>query len=357
MEKVMVAMSGGVDSSVTAAILNEKGYNVVGATMKIIPDYIENPENQEGSCCAIEDAKRVASKLDIPHYSFNIKKEFHKQVIDYFVSEYTQGRTPNPCVICNKKIKFSLLMRKAKEIDCDYIATGHYSRIVKNDEADRYFLYKAVDKEKDQSYMLYALTQNQLKNTLLPLGELNKSKVRDIARKYNLPNYDKPDSQEICFVPDDDYTEFLENHFSDLGDSGPIYYVDGTKIGEHQGLYNYTIGQRRGLGISLDHPVYVLEMDSESNSLFVGPREELGFAGLTAKNVNWIAFAEDPKNIEAEVKIRYNSDPVKAQINKSGRSKVKVEFAEMKNAVAPGQAVVFYDDELVLGGGIIEEAF
>lgn len=352
----MVAMSGGVDSSVTAALLDERGYDVVGVTMKIVPDYIENSQEQEGSCCAIDDAKIVAAALDIPHYAVNFKEEFHKKVIDNFVSEYSRGRTPNPCIVCNRLIKFSKLLQRARELDCDYLATGHYARIVKSGDDDKYYLKKGLDQEKDQSYMLYRFNQQQLARIMMPLGEYSKDDVRELAAEYELPIHNKPDSQEICFVPDGDYTKFLDRHFDSPGEPGPIYYVDGEKIGEHEGLYNYTIGQRRGLGISMDHPVYVLEIDSGNNALIVGPREKLSSRGLIAEDVNWIHFDEIPESLQVEVKIRYNDTPVAATVYPGEGGRARIEFSGSRDAVAPGQSAVFYRDDLVLGGGIIEKA-
>ncbi len=416
MAKVMVAMSGGVDSSVAAALLVSQGHEVIGATMEVFPDYEQRSE-EEGGCCslaAIEDAKRVAFRLDIPHYTLNFKDIFQREVIDNFVAEYSRGRTPNPCVVCNKKIKFAALLQRARELDCQYVATGHYSRIKTDPETGRYLLYRAIDRDKDQSYMLYGFIQNQLQHTLLPLGEHEKIAVREKARQLGFRVHNKPDSQEICFVPGNDYQAFIERNYPEIGEPGDIYYYNGEKIGRHQGLHHYTIGQRRGLGISLDHPVYVVEIDSTHNALIVAPREKLKFNGLTAEQVNWIAYSSPPEEIEASVQIRYNSQPVPAKIlvrrsadstnssNSSNNSsintdpaahlnenqsnahcsdessvtrqlkqavtqsknkpasdmissRVTVEFKDSCTAVTPGQSVVFYQDKLVLGGGIISE--
>ena len=418
MARVMVAMSGGVDSSVAAALLVSQGHEVIGATMEVFPDYEQRSE-EEGGCCslaAIEDAKRVASRLDIPHYTLNFKDVFQREVIDNFVAEYSRGRTPNPCVVCNKEIKFAALLQRARELDCQYVATGHYSRIKTDPDTGRQLLYRAIDREKDQSYMLYGFTQHQLQHTLLPLGKHEKTAVREKARDLGFRVHNKPDSQEICFVPDNDYQAFLERNYPEIGEPGDIYYYTGEKIGRHQGLHHYTIGQRRGLGISLDHPVYVVEINSHHNALIVAPRERLKFTGLKAEQVNWIAYSSQPEELEASVQVRYNSRPVPAKIllnhladanNKSNNlssnnhktnargsnhktnnhfldpqptdfsadnrpasqftkstnqtastqnsSRVKVEFNEPCTAVTPGQSVVFYQGDLVLGGGIISE--
>ena len=359
MKKILVAMSGGVDSSVTAALLKDKGYQIIGGTMKIFPDY-EQRSLDEGSCCSlsdIQDAKSVANKLDIPHYTFNLKNIFQKKVIDNFVSEYSRARTPNPCIVCNKEIKFKALLKKALEIGADYIATGHYAKIVHNNNK-RNLLFKANDKNKDQSYMLYGFTQFQLEHTLMPLGEYNKDKVRNIASELGFEIHDKEDSQEICFVPDNNYVRFLEDNYSNIGESGPIFDKNGNKLGEHEGLYNYTIGQRRGLGISLNYPVYVIGFDKKNNALIVGKNEEVFSKGFWAENLNWISIENLKEDMEIEAQIRYNSPAVKATIYPSQKDKmIKVIFQEKQRAITPGQSVVFYKDDLVVGGGVINNSF
>jgi len=357
MKRVMIAMSGGVDSSVAAALLKEEGYEVIGGTMNIFPDY-EEAIDRDDHCCsysAVQDAKRVAHMLDIPHFVFNLKDEFQEKIIDYFVKEYSMARTPNPCVMCNKEIKFSALLRKALEVNCDYIATGHYARI--EEENGRYNLKKGVDEEKDQSYMLYVLNQEQLSKTLFPLGSFTKEKIREKAKELDFSVHNKPDSQEICFVPDDDYIRFLDANYPEISKAGSILDTDGNKIGEHSGLSHYTIGQRRGLGVALGYPVYVVELDHKNNSVIVGKDNAVFSNGLIADDINMISIEKLNGRMDVNAKIRYNSREVKAYIEPDKDNKIRVTFEEKQRAISPGQSVVFYDDDIVIGGGIIEESF
>jgi len=353
-KRVVIAMSGGVDSSTAACLLEKQGYEVIGISMRL-PNL---GEVSESGCCGIQgidDARGVAQKLGIPFYVFNYEREFEDEVINYFCQEYINGRTPNPCIICNEKIKFGSLLNKAKNLEADYIATGHYARVEYDSSSKRYLLKKGKDIEKDQSYFLFSLSQEQLSHTLFPLGDYTKSEVRRLAKKFGLKVYNKPDSQEICFVSDGDYRKFLRtqiaaNKFS----PGPIINKDGEILGKHQGIAFYTIGQRKGIG-AYKKPFYVLAIDREKNTIVVGEERKLYQDTLIAKNVNWTETytSDNLKSRRAKVRIRYKHSETEATIFPITNRKVKIKFAQPQRAVTPGQAVVFYGDDTVIGGGWI----
>ena len=348
-KKVMLGMSGGVDSSVAAALLKESGYDVVGVTMQVW----DQTAHEDGCCSlsSVEDARRIANKLDIPFYVFNMKEEFRKYVIDYFVKEYQSGRTPNPCIACNRYIKFGSLLDKAKSMDIDYVATGHYAIIEK--KGNRYLLKRALDDTKDQSYVLYNLTQDQLSKTLLPLGNYKKTEIRKIAKKLNFSVASKPDSQEICFVEDNDHHRFIKEHTGKDIPKGNFVDIDGNILGEHEGITKYTIGQRRGLGIALGNPVFVLDIDVESNEVIIGDNEELLSDSFTVYDLNWISIEKLEKDMRVKAKIRYKATEQEATITPLEDGRVKVILDSKQRAVTAGQSVVFYINDYVVGGGII----
>ncbi|KJS83909.1 MAG: thiouridylase [Peptococcaceae bacterium BICA1-8] len=354
---VVVGMSGGVDSSVAAYLLKEEGYNVIGVTMQIWP--VEEDVERVGGCCslsAVNDARRVADKLEIPFYVMNFRDLFEIEVIDYFTNEYLQGRTPNPCIACNKKIKFEGFLTKAKKLGADYIATGHYANLLFDNIKKRFVLKKAIDTMKDQTYALYNFTQEQMAHTLLPLGNYEKPQIREIAASIGLRVANKPDSQEICFVTDNNYKNFIENrvgqgHFK----PGPFLDTQGNRIGTHEGLPNYTIGQRKGLGLALGYPVYVVKIDVEKNTVIVGKDNEVFQKKLIADQNNYILYENLHDEIQIEAKIRYSAIPAKAILKPLNKEKVLVEFAEAQRAITPGQAVVYYQGDCVVGGGTIVE--
>ena len=343
-KKVVVAMSGGVDSSLTAALLQNQGYEVIGVTMQL----------EEKKTDAINDAATVAEKLGIKFYVADFREDFQKNVINYFASEYLSGRTPNPCVMCNKKIKFGKLFEFAKNLGADFFSTGHYARIIFED--GRFKLKKAADPKKDQSYVLYNLTAEQLSKILLPLGEFSKTETRAQAEKLNLPVAHKKDSQEICFVPNDDYKTFLQN-FAPNDDAfkiGEIEDTAGKILGKHNGFANYTIGQRKGLGIAAENPLYVVKLDAVNKKVIVGKNDETFSKSLTAKNIHWIYKPNFEKIFQA--KIRYGFKTAECKIIES-ENFLTVEFLEKQRAVTPGQSIVFYDGDEVIGGGVIDEIF
>ena len=348
-KKVMLGMSGGVDSCVSAYLLKEQGYDVIGVHMQVWTD-----TSHEDGCCSlssVEDARRVANMLKIPFYVFNMKEDFKKYVIEYFVKEYESGRTPNPCIACNKYVKFGSLLDKAKSMDIDYIATGHYAIIEK--KGDRFLLKKSVDDTKDQSYVLYNLTQEQLSKTLFPLGKYKKSEVREIAGKIGFSVASKPDSQEICFIDDNDHYRFIKEHTGKKPNTGEFVDTQGNVLGSHQGITKYTIGQRRGLGISTGKPLFVLDIDAENNRIILGENEDLLSKEVYAEDLNWISIEQliEPMNIKA--KIRYKAKEDNAVIQPIDDNKVKVTFIREQRAPTKGQSIVFYDNDIVVGGGII----
>ena len=356
MEKVVVGMSGGVDSSVAAYLLKEQGYDVIGVTMQIWQDEEQAVQEENGGCCglsAVDDARRVAAALDIPYYVMNFKKEFKEHVIDYFVEEYQNGRTPNPCIACNRYVKWESLLQRSLSIGAEYIATGHYARVVQL-ENGRYTLRRSATLAKDQTYALYNLTQEQLRRTLMPVGEYTKEEVRAIAEKINLRIANKPDSQDICFVPDGDYASYIEEEAGVKVPEGDFVLTDGTVIGRHKGITHYTVGQRKGLGLALGYPAFVLEIRPTTNEVVIGTREESMTTQLRARNLNFMAIEDLTEPLHVFTKIRYNHKGAWCTIEKTGEDEIVCTFDEPQRAVTPGQAVVFYDGEYVLGGGTIQ---
>jgi len=357
--RIVVAMSGGVDSSVAAALLAEEGHDVIGLSMQLY-DVSEKADGTRafGSCCSLDDlhdARRVAAAIDIPHYILNFERQFNEQVVSNFVSEYAAGRTPLPCARCNSDLKFSTLLDRARGLGADAIATGHYARVDAG-PGGRFILKRGADPAKDQAYFLFSLTQDQLARAVFPVGDRPKDTVREYARRRNLPVADKPDSQEICFIPDHDYAAFITRHSPDTARPGSIVDEDGTVVGQHDGVYRFTIGQRKGLGLAgspTGEPVYVLALDAADRRVVVGPKASLERTTLTASGVNWIL--DDPvvpRRVSAQVRHRHQPAPATVRALEAGRAEAVFDSPQI--AVTPGQAVVFYDGDVVVGGGWID---
>lgn len=361
-KKVVVGMSGGVDSSVAAFLLKEQGYDVIGVTMQIWQDEKQEALEENGGCCglsAVEDARRVAEALEIPYYVMNFKKEFQCRVMDYFVEEYIQGRTPNPCIACNRYVKWESLLKRSMDIGADYIATGHYARIQKL-ENGRYSLRMSKTSAKDQTYALYNLTQFQLSHTLMPVGEYTKEEIRDMAERLGLPVANKPDSQEICFIPDKDYAGFIEREaagkqelLAKMPKPGNFVTKDGDIIGPHKGIIHYTIGQRKGLNLAMGHPVFVTEIRLETGEVVIGESEDVFADKLVCDNLNFMSVDKLEGKKRVLAKIRYSHKGEWCLIEQTGEDRVTCTFEKPVRAITPGQAVVFYDGDYVLGGGTI----
>ena len=347
-------MSGGVDSSVAAYLLKEQGYDVIGVTMQIWQEDKEY-EEREGGCCslsAVDDARRVADKIGIPFYVLNFRDSFKKNVIDYFIDEYMEGKTPNPCIACNKYLKFDELLKKAQGIGADYIATGHYAKI--EEPNGRYILVKSDDDKKDQTYALYNMTQEQLAHTLMPCGEYTKDRIREIAKEIGLDVHNKKDSEEICFISDNNHGKYISEAMPGKVKQGNFVDKDGNILGKHKGIVYYTIGQRKGLGLAMGRPVFVTDINPLTNEVVVGAEEDIFKTDLICKDINFIAFDNLDKSLELKAKIRYSAKPATATITPLENGKVRVSFKEKQRAITKGQSVVFYLDDLVVGGGIIE---
>ena len=365
--KIAVAMSGGVDSSAAAAILREQGHELVGFTMQLWDQrrglsVDENGEPLPSRCCSLDDvydARRVAEELGFPFYVLNLEREFERDVVQPFVASYLNGETPIPCVGCNSRLKFSSLDRLAASLDCEKVATGHYARVEYDATKNRYKLLRGLNHEKDQSYFLWELTQDQLSRAMFPLGEMSKPEARSAARQHHLAVADKAESQEICFVPDGDYAGFIDRYLEaeqttdQMPGSGEIVDTSGRVIGKHQGIHHYTIGQRRGIGISDERPLYVISLDSQKNRVAVGSQEELFGKEFTAAGVNWVALDDPLESVTADVRVRYRHTAAPAAITPLQNGRVRVVFAEPQRAITPGQATVFYRGDEVVGGGWI----
>lgn len=355
MARLAVAMSGGVDSAVAAALLTEQGHDVIGLTMNLWPTWVPPAEEGSRTCCginAIDDARAVARQLGIRHYVLNLREEFERAVIDYFCDEYARGRTPNPCIACNQAIKFRVLLEKVRALDCEHLATGHYARIDRDPATGRFLLRRAVDAAKDQSYVLYGLTQTQLARVRFPVGGYTKPEIRAVARRFRLPVAEKPDSQEICFVPSGSYADLVAARRPLAGRPGPIVDQQGAVVGAHRGIAHYTVGQRRGLGLAEREPRFVVGIDPSGNALVVGERRALLRERVVLGRVNWIV--PPPPPAEVTVRMRHAAGEVPARLRIRPDGQVIVEFAAPQPTAAPGQAVAFYDESRVVGGGIIE---
>ena len=369
---IAVAMSGGVDSSGVAAMLRAEGRNVIGLTMQLwnqrrLAGHEGMPESVQGRCCSIDDvydARRVAETLGIPYYVVNHEERFERDVVRPFVEEYLAGRTPIPCSLCNNHLKFDQLLVVARQIGADQIATGHYAQVAFDEPLGRWLLKRPADQSKDQTYFLFGLTQEQLSRTLFPLGGMTKPEVRELARKHSLAIAEKPDSQEICFVPGGDYKRFLEAYLTEQGNAssgmstatiaGEMVTTDGKVIGEHSGVHNFTVGQRKGLGVATGSPLYVIQIKNDTRQVVVGKDEDLYSRTLMAHRVNLISTAELREPMRVAVKIRHRHQPAAAMIESAGPDKIRVTFDEPQRALTPGQAAVFYDGDVVIGGGWIE---
>ena len=370
---IAVAMSGGVDSSAVAAMLRAEGQEIVGLTMQLwnqrrLAGHAGMPESVQGRCCSIDDvydARRVAETLGIPYYVVNHEARFERDVVKPFVSEYLAGRTPIPCSLCNNFLKFDEFLVMARQIGAEKIATGHYARVAYSEHTGRWLLLRPVDQAKDQTYFLFGLTQEQLSRTLFPLGGMTKAEVRDVARHHGLASAEKPESQEICFVPGGDYKRFIEAYLEEQGEalpdsSGELVSTAGETIGEHTGIHNFTVGQRKGLGVATGSPLYVIQIkpasgaqESEANQVVLGPDELLYAKTLRARDLNWISIASLTERLRVSVKIRHRHEPAMAWIENGAPGEVTVTFDSPQRAITPGQAAVFYDGVVVVGGGWI----
>ncbi len=360
-------MSGGVDSSAAAALLKDEGHELVGFTMQLWNQRrgISTDENGDplpSRCCSLDDvydARRVAESLGFPFYVLNLEKDFERDVVEPFVESYLSGETPIPCVACNSRLKFASLDKMAISLGCDKVATGHYARVIYDEAANRYRLFRSTNRWKDQTYFLWELNQEQLSRSYFPLGEMEKEEVRDIARGANLYTAEKQESQEICFVPDGKYSEFIDRYLDhegrsdELPEGGEIVSTTGETLGTHTGIHRYTIGQRRGLGIAHEKPLYVIQIERARNQIIVGEEDELEAMEFTARGVNWIAFDTPTEPVRAQVKIRYRHDPAQATIHALPGERARIVFDEPQRAITPGQATIFYDGDEVVGGGWI----